>query len=169
MPPVPQGIISLWLEERKLPPLDDAVLRKAATFVPMLSSAWQELQNPDNPAADPEEGKFRYDGKFAANPQVAGSWTTIAYVKSTAEFDPKAKPRPDRSPIREIILNDDSSSNSSRWIWSGSTLMDLENYVALKITPQSIDGSDYLFVEAGGFGPKNPAGWQPQLMVMKRN
>jgi hypothetical protein len=169
MPPVPQGIISLWLEERKLPPLDDAVLRKAATFVPMLSSAWQELQNPDNPAADPEEGKFRYDGKFAANPQVAGSWTTIAYVKSTAEFDPKAKPRPDRSPIRDIILNDDSSSNSSRWIWSGSTLMDLENYVALKITPQSIDGSDYLFVEAGGFGPKNPAGWQPQLMVMKRN
>jgi aminoglycoside/choline kinase family phosphotransferase len=30
--------------------------RKAASFVPMLSSAWQELQNPDNPAADPEEG-----------------------------------------------------------------------------------------------------------------
>ena len=169
MPPVPQGIISLWLEERKLPPLDDAVLRKAATFVPMLSSAWQELQNPDNPPADPEEGKFRYDGKFAPNPKVAGSWTTVAYVKSTAEFDPQAKPRPDRSPVRDIILNDDGSSNSSRWIWSGSTLMDLENYVALKITPQSIDGTDYLFIEAGGFGPKNPAGWQPQLMVMKRN
>ncbi len=169
MPPVPQGIISLWLEERKLPPLDDAVLRKAATFVPMLSSAWQELQNPDNPAADPEEGKFRYDGKFAPNPKVAGSWTTVAYVKSTTEFDPQAKPRPDRSPVRDIILNDDGSSNNSRWIWSGSTLMDLENYGALKITPQSIDGTDYLFVEAGGFGPKNPTGWQTQLMVMKRN
>ena len=34
MPPVPQGIFSMWLEERKLPPLDDAVLQKAATFVP---------------------------------------------------------------------------------------------------------------------------------------
>ena len=169
MPPVPQGIISLWLEERELPPLDDAVLRKAATFVPMLSSDWQTLQNPDNPPADPEEGKFRYDGKFTINPKVAGSWTTVAHVKSPAEFDPKAKPKPDRSPLRDIILNDDGSSNNSRWIWSATTLMDLENYAALKISPESIEGTDYLFIEAGGFGPKNPAGWQPQLMVLKRN
>jgi hypothetical protein len=169
MPPVPQGIISLWLEERKLPPLDDAVFRKAAAFVPMLSSDWQSLQNPDNPAADPQEGKFRYDGKFVTNPKVAGSWTAVAYVKSPAEFDPQAKPKPDRSPFREIILNNDGSSNNSRWIWSGTTLMDLESYAALKISPESIGGTDYLFIEAGGFGPKNPAGWQPQLMVLKRN
>ena len=38
----------------------------------------------------------------------------------------------------------------------------------LKITPRSIDGTVYLFIEAGGFGLKNPAGWQSPLMVMKR-
>lgn len=169
MPPVPQGIISLWLEERKLPPLDDAVLRKAATFVPMLSSDWQVLQNPDNPPADPDEGKFRYDGKFVANPAVAGSWTTVALVKSPDEFDPAAKPNPDRSPFRAIVLNSDGSSDSERWIWSGTTLMDLETYTAHKITPQTIAGTGYLFVEAGGFNAKHPAGWQTQLMVLKRN
>ncbi len=169
MPPVPQGIISLWLEERKLPPLDDAVLRKAATFVPMLSSDWQVLQNPANPPADPDEGKFRYDGKFVANPAVAGSWTTVALVKAPEEFNPSAKPKPDRSPFRGIALNSDGSTDSERWIWSGTTLMDLETYTAHKITPQTIAGTGYLFVEAGGFGPKNPAGWQTQLMVLKRN
>lgn len=168
MPPVPQGIFSLWLEERKLPPLDDAVFRKAAAFVPMLSSDWQSLQNPDNPPADPEEGKFRYDGKFVPDPKVAGSWTVVALVASPDEFDPAAKPNPDRSPFREIDLNSDGSTNNSRWIWSGATLMDLESYAAHKITPQTIAGTDYLMVEAGGFNPKNPAGWQSRLMVLKR-
>ncbi len=168
MPPVPQGIFSLWLEERKLPPLDATVLTKAATFVPMLSSDWQDLQNPDNPATDPDEGKFRYDGTFVSNPKVTGTWTTVALVTSAADFDPKAKPKPDRSPIREISFNDDGSTNNSRWIWSAATLMDLESGVAHKITSQSIEGTDYLIIESGGFSAKNPVGWQTQLMVMKR-
>ena len=46
--------------------------------------------------------------------------------------------------------------------------MDLGRAHALKITPQSIGGEDYLFIEAGGFGLKNPAGWQSPLMVMKK-
>lgn len=31
-----------------------------------------------------------------------------------------------------------------------------------------IDGSDYLFIEAGGFSARNPVGWQSPLYVMKR-
>jgi hypothetical protein len=164
-----QPAFTLWAGAIEPGSPAEAVLRKAATFVPMLSSAWQELQNPQNPPADPDEGKFRYDGKFVPNPKVAGTWTTVALVKSAAEFDPKAKPRPDRSPIRDITLNEDGTSNNSRWICSGTTLMDLETYAAHKIIPQAIEGTDYLFIEAGGFGPKNPAGWQPQPMVLKRN
>jgi hypothetical protein len=168
MPPVPQGIISLWLEERKLPPLDDAVFRKAASFVPMLSSAWQELQNPDNPAADPEEGKFRYDGKLVSDPKIAGSWIAVAFVNSPAEFNPQAKPNHGRSPFREITFGSDGSTHDRRWIWSGGTLMDLEQNHAQKITPQSIQDTDYLFVEAGGFSPKHPAGWKSPIIVLKR-
>jgi len=164
-----QPTFTLWADAVEPGSPADSVLRKAATFVPMPTSAWQELQNPQNPPSDPEEGKFGYQGKLVPNPKIAGSWTTVALVKSAAEFDAKAKPRPDRSPIRDITLNEDGASNNSRWIWSGATLMDLETYAAHKITPQAINGTGYLLIEAGGFGPKNPAGWQPQLMVLKRN
>lgn len=45
--------------------------------------------------------------------------------------------------------------------------IDLEQSQALKITRKTIDGTGYLFIESGGFGPKNPAGWQSPLFVMK--
>lgn len=38
-----------------------------------------------------------------------------------------------------------------------------------KLTPQTIDGTDYLFIESGGFSEKNPPNWQIPLMVMKRD
>ncbi len=59
--------------------------------------------------------------------------------------------------------------------WSGDTLMDLKRdyrgsaaYEALKMVVKSIDGTDTLFVEAGGFSTKHPAGWQSPWVVMKR-
>jgi hypothetical protein len=168
MPPVPQGIFSMWLEERKLPPLDDEVLRKAATFVPMLSSEWQGLQDPDNSNIDPEEGKFLYDGKFIANPTAIGTWKTVGLVKSVDEFVPGKNTDAGRSPFKQVTIKNDGLTDSSTLIWSGDTLMDLEHYQALKITLKAIDGADYLFIESGGFGPKNPVGWQSPLMVLKR-
>jgi hypothetical protein len=47
--------------------------------------------------------------------------------------------------------------------------MDLNRYQALKMTPKTIGGSEYLFIEAGGFSDKNPAGWKSPLIVMKRS
>lgn len=169
MPPVPRGIFSMWLEERKLPPLDEATLRKAASFVPMLSSDWQSLQHPDTLPEDPNAGKFRFDGKFTANPKVAGSWTAVAQVATPADFDPAAKPNPGRSPFQKINFKEDGTTDTARWIWSGATLIDLEQDTALKIAPQSIGGTDYLFIESGGFSPKNPVGWTSPLMVLKRD
>jgi hypothetical protein len=46
--------------------------------------------------------------------------------------------------------------------------MDLDHSQALKITVKDIGGSDHLFIESGGFGTKNPSGWQSPRMVMKR-
>jgi len=168
MPPVPQGIFSMWLEERKTPPLDAEVVRKAASFLPMLNSAWQALQNPLSDEASTDAGIFRYDGKFTANPKVIGTWATVAQVNAIADFNPKAKPEPGRSPLKKIVFQDKGRTDSPDWIWSGDILMDLNGSQALRITPQSIDGADYLFIEAGGFNKKNPPGWQTPLLVMKR-
>ncbi|MFU8892738.1 MAG: DUF6288 domain-containing protein [Luteolibacter sp.] len=168
MPPVPQGMFRMWLEERKLPTLDETVLRKAATFVPMFTSAWQATIDPESSEPPDETTKFRYDGKFKSNPAVSGKWTTVAEVASLDAFDPAAKPNPGRAPVRTIEFRSDGTTDASRWIWSGDTLMDLENSVAHKITPKSIDGTDYLVIESGGFSPRHPAGWNTPLMVLKK-
>jgi hypothetical protein len=168
MPPVPQGLFRMWLEERKLPALDKDVLRKATSFLPMLTSEWQALQDPQSDEASDDTGKFRYDGKITPNPKITGTWTTVALVKSPEEFDPAVKPNPGRSPIKKITFIDDGTTDSPDHLWSGDLLMDLNQSSALKITPKTIGDADFLFIEGGGFNAKNPAGWKTQLMVLKR-
>ncbi len=168
MPPVPQGIFSMWLEERKTPPLDKEVIRKAASFLPMLTADWQTLQDPQSDEASDDTGKFLYDGKVTPNPELTGSWTTVAQVASPEEFDSAAKPNPGNSPIKNITFHDDGSTDSPDHLWSGTTLMDLNQSSALKITPKTIGDGEYLLIEVGGFNAKNPVGWKTRLMVLKR-
>ena len=168
MPPVPQGIFSMWLEERLTPPLDTEVIRKAASFLPMFNSEWQALQDPQSDEAASEAGLFRYNGKFVANPKLTGTWTTVALVSAPDQFNPTAKPDPGRSPIKKITFREDGTTNSPDHFWSGDVLMDLNQLNALKITPKNLGGTDYIFIEAGGFLPKNPVDWKSPLMVLKR-
>jgi hypothetical protein len=158
----------MWVEERKLPPLDAATLTKAATFVPMLCAEWQMQNDPENGKSPSDDDKFTYDGKFTANPKITGTWTTVALVNTATDFKPADKPNPGRSPLKQITFHDQGATGSPDWIWSGDILMNLERSEALRITPQTLDGTEYLFIESGGFGPKNPAGWQSPLMVLKR-
>jgi hypothetical protein len=169
MPPVPQGNISLWLEERELPPLDHSVLIKAATFIPMSSSEWQAGIDPTSSEPPTDDKKFRYDGNFQANPAVPGKWTTVAEVAAIADFDPAAKPNPGRAPLRNIEFKNDGLSDDPNWIWSGDRLMNIERFTAHRITPKKIGDADYLFIESGGFNPNHPAGWTSPWMVLKRN
>ncbi len=122
MLPVPQGIFSMWLEERLTPPLDTEVMHKATRFVPMFTSEWQALQDPESDEAASDDGIFRNDG----------------------------------------------TTDSLDHFWSGDVLMDLNQLNALKITQKNLGGTDYFFIEAGGFRPKNPVGWKSPLIVMKR-
>ena len=116
-----------------------------------------------------EDDKFRYDGKFTTNPKVPGSWTTVALVNSIDPYDPQSKPNPGKAPIRAITFKSDGLTSESRYIGSGDILMDLESNAALRITPKTLGEAEYLFIESGGFGPKNPAGWTSPLMILKRN
>ena len=168
MPPVPQGIFSLWLEEMKLPPLDDEAVRKSATVIPMLSSEWQEKQDPDNRELRSEDDKLRWDGKFVANPKVLGAWKTIDVVQSIDEFTVDKKTDARRARLKGMILRDGGRTGEAQWIWSGDTLMDLSRYEALKMTVKAIGGTDYLFIEAGGFSTRNKPGWRTPWCVMKR-
>jgi hypothetical protein len=135
----------------------------------MLSSEWQMQNDPENGKSPSDGDKFQYSGKFIANSKIPGAWTTVAQVNAVGDFDPQAKPNPGRSPLKKISFQEQGTTDSPSRIWSGDTLMDLERNEALKITAESINGSDYLFIESGGFGPKNPAGWQCPLMVLKRD
>jgi len=168
MPPIPQGIFSLWLEEMELPPLGDEAVRRSATVIPMMSSEWQARQDPDDRAFQPDDYKFRYDGKFVANPKLLGAWTTIAQVQTIDEFTPDKKTDARRARFKQITIKDKGLTSSGTLIWSGDTLMDLDRYQALKMIAKTIGGSDYLFVEAGGFSNRNKPGWQSPWYVMKR-
>jgi hypothetical protein len=137
-------------------------------MTPMLSSEWQAAHDPDSDEQPTEDLRFRYDGKFTANEKIVGKWKTIKVVASAAEFDPKAKNNPERPLIKDIDLRADGSTAAANLLWSGGILMDLDRSQALKMELKNLDGSDYLFIESGGFDPKNPLGWKPLLMVMQR-
>jgi hypothetical protein len=166
---VPQGKISLHFEEMTLPPMGDDLVIKSAAVVPMLSSEWQAKQDPDDREQSALAVKFRWDGKFIANPKVSGRWNVIAEVAEIAELDPSKKARrPRRPPFSAMTFKDGGKTGDLTWIWSGDVLMDLNRYQALKMEVKTIGGGEYLFIEAGGFSTRNKPGWKSPWYVMKR-
>lgn len=187
MPPVPQGIFNLWVEEMKLPPLDAEVFRKAATFTPMRSSEWQasvaarkvvEVNEADAASDEASEGDqgdvpalawFRFDGKCVPHSGMLGSWKTVAVVPAIDAFNPAAKPGDTRrAPLQAVALNEDGFTNHSDFFWSGDHLVNVATSEALQMKTKTIDGKDYLFIEAGGFNEKNPASWISSWTVLTR-
>ena len=166
---VPQGRISMHLEEQKLPPMGDDLVAKSAVVVQMLSSEWQSKQNPDDRELSASAKKFRWGGKFVANPKIMGSWNVVAEVAEISEFDPSKRNQKARRPLfSSITFKDKALTNNPTLVWSGDILMDLNKYQALKIMPQKIGDSEYLFVETGGFGTRNKPGWKSKLYVLKK-
>jgi hypothetical protein len=163
---IPQGRISLHLEEMKLPPMGDDLVQRSAAVVPMLSSEWQALQNPGNAELDPEDDMFRWDGKFVSNDKIGGSWSVMDEVPQIGDFDPQKKRAARRPPFTSMELKGDGTTDDPAWLWSGDHLMDLTRYQALRIEPKTIDGNDYLFVEAGGFSTRNKPEWRTTWFVL---
>ena len=165
---IPQGKFSLHFEEQKLPPMGDDLVLKSASLVPMLSSEWQDAQDPEDREKSASAQKYRWDGLFLNNPAIAGSWKVIAQVAHVADFDPTKKYRVNRSPFNSMHFMPEGKTDSPVWAWSEDILMDLTRFQALKMTPMHLGGADFLFIEAGGFGTRNKPGWKPQLLVLSR-
>lgn len=180
MPPVPQGILSLWVEEMKLPPLDTEAFRKTATFMPMRSSEWQaSLPHASTEPADSAEDTsgeavaapaewFRYNGSFVANPAVIGAWKVLSVVPTPDDFDPAKGRDVNRAPFKTLAFHEGGDTDHRDFFWSGERLMNLARSEALEIKAVSKDGREYLFIEAGGFSDKNLPAWRSPWIVLGR-
>jgi hypothetical protein len=165
---VPQGRISLHVEEQRLPPMGDDLVLRSAALVPMVSSEWQEALFSESQEVQPDDHMFRWDGRFVADKKVLGTWQVFAQVETIDAFDPAAKPKLRRPPFTKMTFEDGGRTGVPFWIWSGDRLMDLTRYQALKMTVRTVGDDDYLFVESGGFGTRNKPGWKSSWYVMKR-
>jgi len=163
------GNIMISMETMKTPPLGDDALARSAAMIPMMSSAWQALQDPAKTNTEPDEGKFRYDGKFVANTKLIGAWTAIDQVAGIDIFVPgEQQAERFRPPFGIITFKDGGKTDSAMRIWSGETLMDLSKYQAMKTATKTIAGNTYLFIETGGFSTRHPGGWTSPWVVLKR-
>ncbi len=149
--------------------MGDDLLLKSAAIVPMLSAEWQDAQDPEDREKSALARKFRWDGQFVANPEILGNWKVITQVAAMEEFDPAKKFGRARNPLFDAItFKEDGSTDDTTWIWSADILMDLNRYQALKITPKTLAGSLYLFVEAGGYSTRHKPDWKPKLLVLSQ-
>jgi hypothetical protein len=148
----------------KMPPFSEEQVRTWAADISLLSAAWQALQDPNRNAENPEAGKFKWDGKVAANPALPGAWTTVAVVPAVEAFDSAKPVDANKAAFKEITFKADGRTGESLRLWSGDTLLDLETRQALKMTVKG----EHLFIEAGGFSEKNPVGWKSPLVVLKK-
>ncbi len=166
----PQGKFSLHLEEQKLPPMGVELVTRSARVVPMLSSEWQSNLNSEDASQDPDAYLFRWDGTFVANQAVLGDWQLLTEVAGIVDFNPdREKQARARNPLfSKLTLNNGGKTADPAWAWSGDTLMDLNKYQALQMQMKLLSGTEYLFVEAGGFSTRNKPDWKPKWLVLKR-
>jgi hypothetical protein len=113
---------------------------------------------------DPEQGKFRWDGKFVPNEKVVGTWTQLGEVATMEAFTPAAKLRPNPSLPAKLTFRENGRTDDPLLYYTGDILMHLNSNQALQMNVVN----DYLFIEAGGFSAKNPVGWKSPWIVMRR-
>ena len=146
--------------------MNDDLVFKSASLVPMVSSEWQAKQDPDDREKSVSAVKYRWSGQFINDPKIMGSWKVVAQVADISDFDPEKKTRVNRPLFSKMTFKDGGRTNSPIWAWSGDTLMDLTRFQALKMESKNLNGNDYVFVEIGGFGTRNKPGWKSQLLVL---
>ena len=160
---------SIWLQEMKAPPMGRDVILHSATKTPMRSAAWQSMQDTMRNTGE-DEDKYVWDGEFVPNAKIQGSWTQLGQVQTMDEFEPGDRiHRDQRARYQEITFMDNGATDDGLVIWTDGMLLDLRKNEALKMAPRTINGMEYLFIEAGGFNTKNGPDWKAPLYVMKRN
>ena len=172
----PGNFITVWVEEMKNPPVTAEQAWDGLKQIPMQSSLWQQAQDTDVAEISSNEELFKYDGTFVANAAVHGTWTPIGKVAAIDDFKPGSEIDKTLPGYRSITFKEKGFTDATTRYWSGDTLMDLNRTpFALTMKNTSIDGADYLFIEAGDFTTyyerqtyKQPRTWKSSWFVLKR-
>lgn len=151
---------AFWFEEMKLPSLGEKDLLHSMRATPMLTSAWQASQD--------DADTFQFDGDFAENPDVKGPWIQLGKVSSPDDFDPGQRLRKERNWPQDMTFKDQGQTNDPMFMYSGDLLLDLTRNQALKMTLKDVNGTPYLFIEAGGFKKDQKDGWTLSYYVLKK-
>lgn len=160
-PGVKRQHFSVLLQEMKAPPVTEEMIMSGKLMQPLLSSAWQAGRGDDD--------KFVYDGEFADNKKIVGEWVAVAQVDGIDAFKPGTDMSAGGKPaLAKLSIKRDGATDDQFMKWSGSTLMNLKKYEAVKMQVKKIDSEEYLFVEAGGFNNRHPAEWKSPWFVLKR-
>ena len=179
-----KSVVVNWI--KALPGGVEAVLK-----MPKMTSAWS--------ASKKELDKYIYSGKFTPNKPLMGKWQTIAKTKSAedyeaqlvkeAEQEAKAKaaaakgkpvqsgksaPTLGKADIHTLILKDGGVVEGANGLnWSGNMLINCGSNEAQKMEIKTIQGKEYLLVEAGGFmqvdeTKEDESSWIASYYVMER-
>ena len=167
-PGVKRQHFSVFLQEMKIPPLGEKEILNSIKAMPMTSAEWQALQDPEDEERDPDAGKFSWNGQFARNKAIEGSWVQLGQVPSIDAFKPAERIKSNKGwPLQELELKAGGKTGEQLLMWTGDILMDLNGNQALKMTAKTIDGAEYLFIESGGFNAKHGPEWKSPVYVMK--
>jgi len=89
-------------------------------------------------------------------------------ASTPAEFDPAKPGDPNRALVPKLEFQANGTTDNPLFIWSGNTLMNLHRNEALAMCIESHNGTEYLFVESGGFQTQNGNQWKSPWFVLKR-
>lgn len=183
-----KGTVTGWM--KTIPGGSDTVLK-----MPKTTSAWSKSKK--------DSDKYVYSGTFTPNKDLMGKWQTVAMAKSAEDYqaqlekqvadEAKAKaaaeaaklkgktPAPAAAPkpppkfgIGSMDLQDAGKVGGPKgFVWSGNMLINGGSEEVLKMDIKSVQGKEYLLVEAGGFTQTNEkiedeTPWDPRYYVMER-
>jgi len=152
---------SFWFEQMKLPTLGEKQILKALENTTLRTAAWQ--------ASSDDSDLYQFDGSFDDNPDLQGTWNQVGEVPTIDDFAPDAGIRHNRrARFQELTFKPNGHTNDRLVFHTDDQLLDPAYNQALQITVKDYDGTEYLFIEAGGFRPNKPSDWTPPLYVFKR-
>lgn len=117
----------------------------------MKGDAWLAAYIGDDAGVDPGDHLFRWDGKFVSNDHITGTWKLLGETTDPDDMDPgNGLPSVRRPDFQTITFKDDGDTSLTTRMWSGDTLMNLDQYVAQRMFVKSIGGKDYLLIQSPG-------------------
>ena len=165
-----RGLISIHLDEQKLPPMGDEFVIRSASVVQMRTSAWDQAKQQEEQSneVDADSLLYRWDGKWVANPAVMGDWKLHAVIADPAAFDPETDKAGKSNLPNTMKIKEEGETSDSLMLWSGNKLFDLNNYHALEMVQREVGAKRYLFVESGNFNGRKKPHWEKDWVVYAR-